>query len=107
MSIETLSDVPLYAALPSRHVPPKRKAAGWIAVGTVHLLIVNLLIFSEGWKSLMVRHGASTEVTLSLRGSTERSPAPEVRMTVPQAPVGVPPVATVMTCPVEVRLPAE
>jgi hypothetical protein len=95
LSIETLSDVPLYAARPSRHVPPKRKAAGWIAVGVVHLLIANLLIFSEGWKSLVVRHGASTEVTLDLRGATDRSPAPEVRMTVPQAPVGVPPELTI------------
>jgi hypothetical protein len=95
LSIENLSDVPLYAARPSRHVPPKRKASAWIAVGIVHLVIVNLLIFSEGWKELVFQHGASTEITLNFRGATDRSNAPEVRMTIPQAPVGVPPELTI------------
>ena len=90
LSIENLSDVPLYAARPSRHVPPKRKAASWIAVAIVHLVIANFLIFSEGWK-VIVRRGASTEVMLNLRGATDNSPIPEVQMTVPQAPTGVPP----------------
>jgi len=91
LSIENLSDVPLYAARPSRQVPPKRKAASWIAVFIVHLVIANTLIFSEGWKTL-VPHGSSREMTtLDLRGATDNSPAPDVRMTVPEAPAGVPP----------------
>ena len=90
MSIEKLSDVPLFAARPSRAVAPQRKAASWIAVGIVHLLLANLLIFSEDWKDL-VTSGSSSEVTLDLRGATDRSPAPDVRMTVPEAPTGVPP----------------
>ena len=90
LNIENLSDVPLYAARPSRHVPPKRKAASWIAVGIVHLVIANFLIFSEGWKEI-IRHGASTEVTFTLPGANENTAAPELPMTVPQAPAGVPP----------------
>lgn len=91
MSIENLSDVPLFAARASRHVPPKRKAAGWIAVGIVHLLLANLLIFSESWKSLLPS-GASSAVTLNLQGANpDRSPAPDVPIIVPEAPLGVPP----------------
>jgi len=91
LSIENLSDVPLYAARPSRQVPPKRKAASWIAVGIVHLAIANLLIFSEDWKDIVRSGSSSTVTTLDLRGATDRLPAPEVRMAVPEAPAGVPP----------------
>jgi hypothetical protein len=91
LSIENLSDVPLYAARPSRQVPPKRKAAGWIAVGIVHLALVNLLIFSEDWKDLVLRDSGSVMTTLDLRGLKDESVAPDVRMTVPEAPSGVPP----------------
>ena len=96
MQIENLSDVPLFAARPSRAVAPKRKAAGWIAVGIVHLLLANLLIFSEGWKSLLPPGAGSTEVIFTLPGAAERSVAPDVPMTVPEAPTGVPPEVLVM-----------
>ena len=91
MQIENLSDVPLFAARPSRAVAPQRKAASWIAVGIVHLLLANLLIFSEGWKTLLPPGAGSTEVIFTLPGANDRSPAPEVPMTVPEAPTGVPP----------------
>lgn len=89
MSIETLSDVPLFAARPSRHVPPKRKAATWIAVGVVHLLILNLLLFSQEFPDL-IRHGGEHETILDLTGSQDE-PRPSVKMVVPEAPLGIPP----------------
>jgi hypothetical protein len=95
LSIENLSDVPLYAARPSRQVPPKRKVASWIAVIIVHLVIANTLIFSEAWKTLVPRGSSSEMTTLDLRGATDNSPVPDVRMTVPEAPAGVPPELTI------------
>lgn len=89
MNIETLSDVPLYAARPSREVAPKRKAASWIFVGIVHLLILNLLMFSQDLTSL-VRRGAEHETILILDGN-QKSDAPAPRLVEPQAPVGTPP----------------
>ena len=98
MSIETLSDVPLYAARPSRHVPPKRKAATWIAVGIVHLLMLNVMLFSQNFKS-QVTHGSQHETMLDLPGSQDQS-VPEVKIVVPQAPVGVPPEVDNLPVPV-------
>ena len=89
MSIENLSDVPLYAARPSRNVAPKRKAASWIVVGIVHLLILNLLLFSQNFAAL-TRHGAEHETILDLTG-TQAQTKPSVKMVVPQALLGVPP----------------
>lgn len=89
MSIETLSDVPLYAARPSRQVAPKRKAASWIAVFIVHLLLLSIVLFSQGFQS-MVRHGGSHETILDLTGS-EQDPIPAPKVVIPQASVGVPP----------------
>ncbi|MBV9548493.1 MAG: hypothetical protein JO256_02340 [Alphaproteobacteria bacterium] len=90
MSIETLSDVPLYAARPSREVAPKRKAASWIAVGIVHLLILNLLLFSPTFINVTRHGGVQQETMLDLTGSRD-SNRPDVKMVIPQAPVGVPP----------------
>jgi len=89
MSIETLSDVPLFAARPLRHVPPKRKAASWITVGIVHLLIVAMFLTSARFADL-VQHGAEHETMLDLTGSQQNT-RPEEKIIVPQAPVGVPP----------------
>ena len=89
MSIETLSDVPLYAARPSRAVAPKRKAATWIAVFIVHLLMLSIVLFSQGFREL-VRHGGSHETVLDLTGS-EQDPMPAPKVVIPQATVGVPP----------------
>ena len=90
MSIENLSDVPLYAARPSREVAPKRKAASWIVVGIVHLLILNLLLFSQDFATL-TQHGAQHETMLDLTGSQDKA-KPSVQMVVPKAPLGMPPV---------------
>ena len=108
MSLENLSDVPFFAARPSRQVSPKRKAASWITVFIIHLILVNTLIFSQDWQEL-VRHGASTEVTLNLRGASDNSPAPDVRMTVPQAPTGVPPEVVIdpIIIPPTIQQPAQ
>lgn len=103
MSIETLSDVPLYAARPSRAVAPKRKAASWIAVGIVHLLLLSIMLFSQGYKTL-VRHGGSHETILDLTGS-EVDPIPAPKVVIPQAMVGVPP--EVNSAPVPVPPPPE
>ena len=103
MSIEKLSDVPLFAARPSRAVAPQRKAASWIAVGIVHLLLANLLIFSEGWKSLLPLESGGTEVVFTLPGIADRGPAPEVPLTVPESPSGVPP--EVMVLPEVIQRP--
>jgi hypothetical protein len=89
LSIDNLSDVPLYAARPSRAVAPKRKAASWIAVFIVHLLLLSIMLFSQGFKNL-VRHGGSHETVLDLTGSQEDAvPAPKVE--IPQETIGVPP----------------
>lgn len=104
MSIETLSDVPLFAARPSRHVAPKRKAATWIAVGIVHLLLLGLLLYSQTFPSLIRRHGGEHETILDLTGSRD-SNQPEVKMVVPQAPVGVPP--DIQQAPVPIIQPPE
>ncbi len=93
MSIETLSDVPLFAARPSRQAAPKRKAASWIAVGIVHLLILSLLLTSQHFELLLRPHGGEHEAILDLSGSHDE-PAPQVKMVVPQAPVGIPPEVT-------------
>jgi hypothetical protein len=89
LSIETLSDVPLYAGRPSREVAPQRKAASWIVVGIVHLLLLNLLIFSQVFPPLVL-HGAEHETILDLAGSKDNE-APPVKIPIPQAPLGVPP----------------
>lgn len=104
LSIETLSDVPLFAARPSRHVAPKRKAATWIAVGIVHLLLLGLLLYSQTFPSLIRRHGGEHETILDLTGSRD-SNQPEVKMVVPQAPVGVPP--DIQQAPVPIIQPPE
>lgn len=89
LSIETLSDVPLYAGRPSREVAPQRKAASWIVVGIVHLLLLNLLIFSQVFPA-RVPHGAEHETILDLSGSKDNN-TPPVKIPIPQAPLGVPP----------------
>jgi hypothetical protein len=89
LNIETLSDVPLYAARPVRQVAPKRKAASWVFVGIVHLLILNLLMFSQDW-TLMGRRGVEHETILVLNGN-QKSETPSPRLVEPQAPVGTPP----------------
>jgi len=104
LSIETLSDVPLFAARPSRYVAPKRKVATWIAVGIVHLLLLGILLFSQTFPSLLRAHGGEHETILDLTGSRD-SNQPEVKMVVPQAPVGVPP--EILQAPVPVIPPPE
>lgn len=89
LHIDSLSDVPLFAARPQPQVPPKRKAATWIVVGIVHLLMLNLLMFSQNFPSL-VRRGVEHETILDLSGNP-KSETPAVRMVPPQAPVGTPP----------------
>ena len=89
MSIENLSDVPLYAARPSRQVPPKNKATAWLTVGIVHLLILNLFIFSQIMPA-MIRRGSPAETILELRGITP-SNRPNQEIIVPEAPQGKPP----------------
>jgi len=89
LSIETLSDVPFFAARPSREVAPKRKAASWIAVGIVHLLLLGMLMVSQTFPDLVL-HGGEHETILDLTGSQDTQ-APDVKMVIPQAPVGTPP----------------
>ena len=89
MSIETLSDIPLFAARPARHVAPKRRAASWIFVGIVHLLIISVLLTSQHFTD-RVRHGAEHETIFNIAGAQD-STRPEVKMVVPQAAVGTPP----------------
>jgi hypothetical protein len=89
LHIETLSDVPLYAARPSRAVAPKRKAASWIAVLIVHLFLLSLVMFSHTVRDL-VRHGGEVETILDLTGSQDQ-PAPQEKIVVPQSQIGRPP----------------
>jgi len=89
LSIETLSDVPLYAGRPSRETAPQRKAASWILVGIIHLLLLNLLIFSQTFPTL-IRRGAEHETILDISGSKDNN-APPVKIPIPLAPLGVPP----------------
>jgi hypothetical protein len=101
LSIETLSDVPLFAGRPSHRVPPKRKAAAWIATGLVQLFLLNVFVLSDRFTDF-VRHGSSTEITLQLPGAVnsnrDREPMPEQ-----QTPNGVPP--EVVTRPIVVPPP--
>jgi hypothetical protein len=91
LNIETLSDVPLYAARPARYVPPKRKAATWIAVVIVHLLILSMMLVSQVFPSLLGHHGgAEHEAIIDLTGSRPVD-QPQVKMIIPQALSGVPP----------------
>lgn len=90
MNIESLSDVPLFAARPVRRVPPKNRAAGWMIVGCVNLLVFNIFIFSQNWPE-PARHGAPRETVLDLTGLTP-SPLPDRQQVImPQAPSGAPP----------------
>src|SRR3954464_6267102 len=76
LSIETLSDVPLFAGRPPRQIPPKRKAAAWIASGIIQLVLFSAFLFSSQLTEF-VRHGSPRELTLELRGAT-RSDRPDV-----------------------------
>jgi hypothetical protein len=101
LSIESLSDVPLYAARPSRQVPAQRKATAWLTVLIVHLLLLNLFIFSQ-IVPVMVRHGDPKELMLDLRGIT-RTIRPNEQIVVPEAPMGKPP--EVVTEPIVIPPP--
>ena len=90
MSIENLSDVPLFAARPQPQAAPERKAASWIVVGIVHVLIFAVFMTAARMEDVFVQHGSEHETILDLTGSQD-STTPEVKMVVPQAPVGVPP----------------
>jgi hypothetical protein len=90
LNIETLSDVPLYAGRPARHVPPQRKAMGWVLVVMVNLLVANLFIFSQTWNEL-VRHGVPSETILDLRGISPSEQPREPQVVIPEAPSGTPP----------------
>jgi hypothetical protein len=89
LNIETLSDVPLYAARPSRAVAPKRKAASWIAVFIVHLFLLSMVIFSHTVRDL-VRHGGDVETILDITGSMDQ-PMPQQKVVTPQSQIGTPP----------------
>lgn len=90
MSIENLSDVPLYAARPPWNVAPERRVASWIVVGIVHLLILSMMVFSQNF-AVFTRHGAEHETMLDLVGAQDKT-TPSVKMVVPQAQLGTPPV---------------
>jgi hypothetical protein len=90
LNIESLSDVPLYAGRPQRQVPAKRKAAGWMIVGLVNLVVFNLFIFSQTWPD-RAPFGRPSELTMDLRGMTP-SPLPEQQQViVPEPSAGTPP----------------
>ena len=89
MSIENLSDVPLFAARPQREDPPQRKVASWITVGIVHVLILTMFLTAERFADL-AQHGSEHETMLDLAGSQD-STRPQTKTVIPQAPIGVPP----------------
>ncbi len=89
MSIETLSDVPLFAARPLRQDPPQRRAASWTVAAIVHVFIIALFLTSARFIDL-AQHGAEHETVLNLSGS-QNSTKPEVKPVTPPAPAGVPP----------------
>jgi len=89
MSIENLSDVPLFAARPRREAVPERKAASWLTVGIVHVLIFAMFLTAAQFADL-VPHGSEHETMLDLAGSQD-STRPQTQTVIPQAPIGVPP----------------
>jgi hypothetical protein len=89
MSIETLSDVPLFAARPPRQAVPQRKAASWIVAGFVHVLIFAMFLTASRFDDY-VQHGSEHETMLDLPGAQD-STRQEVKQVAPQAPLGVPP----------------
>lgn len=102
MNIENLSDVPLFAARPVRRVQPKNRAAAWIIVGCVNLLVFNLFIFSQNWPDL-VRRGGPSETTLNLTGVSPSERPDRQQVILPDAPSGAPP--EVVTQPIIIPPP--